>query len=141
MLPGEQPLYLVTPTESPQRTPALGRGLFSAASVGRDHFNPGRRQLFVQRVAVERLVDKQPLRELVDEAFEESVCDKGDFMRRIRRCVYGERKTSAVGPPPRASSLCPAWSFPLRIPFFSDDERPVDKAFIEVEVAARPEIY
>jgi len=84
LLPGEQLPYLVTPTLSPQRTPAMGRGLFSAASVGRDHFNPGRRQLFVQRFAAERLVAKQPLRELVAQAFEENVCDKGDFMRRSR---------------------------------------------------------
>jgi hypothetical protein len=104
LLPGEQPLYRVTPTVSPQRTPALGRGLFSAASVGRDHFNPGRRQLFVQRVAVERLVAKPPLRELVDEAFEESVCDEGDFMRRIGCCVYGERRSAQS---PTAMSLVP----------------------------------
>ena len=98
LLPGEQPFYLVTQTVSPQRTPALGRGLFSTASVGRDHFNPGRRQLFVQRAAVERLVAKQPFREPACEAFEESVCGKGDFMRRIRRYVYGKRQTSAVQP-------------------------------------------
>ena len=65
--------------------------------MGRDHLNSGRRQLFVQRVAVIRLVSDQSLREFVDEAFEESVCDRGDFMRRSRRCVNGERKTIAVG--------------------------------------------
>jgi len=57
---------------------------------------PGRRQFFVKRVAVTGLVSDQPLRELVDEAFEESVCDKGDFTRRSRRCVHGERNTSAI---------------------------------------------
>jgi len=46
------------------------------------------------------LVADQPIRELVDEAFDESVRAKGDLKRRSRRCVDGERKTSAVGPPP-----------------------------------------
>jgi|SRR6266545_3610512 len=94
--PGEQPLYPVTTMASPQRTPFLCRWLFSAASAGRDHFNPGRRQLYVRRVAVISIVADQPPREPDCEAFEESVRAKGDFMRRSRRCVYGERKTSAV---------------------------------------------
>ena len=98
--PGEQSLHFVTSAVSPQRAPVLCCGLFPIASMGRDHLNPGCRQLFVQRVAVIRLVSDQPFRELVDEAFEESVSDKGDFMRRSRRCVYGERMTGAVGPPP-----------------------------------------
>jgi len=94
--PGEQSLHFVTSAVSPQRASVLCCRLFPVASVGRDHFNSGRRQLFVQRVAVIRLISDQSLREFVDEAFEESVSDKGDFMRRSRRCVNGERKTSAV---------------------------------------------
>src|SRR5215475_8398819 len=94
--PGEQPFHFVTSAVSPQRTSVLCSGLFPVASMGRDHFNPGRRQLSVQRVTVIRLVSDQSFRELIDESFEESVCDKGDFMRRSRRCVYGERKTIAV---------------------------------------------
>ena len=39
---------------------------------------------------------EQPLWELVDEAFEKSVFDNGALMRRSRRRVDGERKTSAV---------------------------------------------
>src|SRR6266508_4947698 len=94
--PGEQSLHFVTPALSPQRAAVLCRRLFSIVSVGRDHLYSGRRQFFVQWIAVIRFVADQPLRKLVDEAFEESVCDKGDFMRRSSRCVYGERKTSAV---------------------------------------------
>jgi len=94
--PGEQPLYFVASTISPQRASVLGRGLLPVASMGRNHLNPSLRQLFVQRVAVVGFVSDQPLRELIDEAFEESVFDKGDFMRRSRRRVDGERKTSAV---------------------------------------------
>jgi hypothetical protein len=94
--PGEQSLHFVTSAVSPQRASVLCCRLFSVASVGRDHFNSGRRQLFVQRVAVIRLISDQSLREPACEAFEESVSDKGDFRRRSRRCVNGERKTSAV---------------------------------------------
>ena len=35
-----------------QPTSVLCRGLFPIASMGREHFYPGRRQLFVQRVVV-----------------------------------------------------------------------------------------
>src|SRR5215471_19824702 len=87
--PSKQPLHFVTPAISPQRTPVLGGGLFPVPSVGRDHLNSGFLQLFVQWVAVVCLVADQSLRELIDEAFEESVFDKGDFMRRSRRCVDG----------------------------------------------------
>ena|SRR5262245_33038236 len=74
--PGEKTLHFITPTVSPQLASVLGRGLFSIASMGRDHFDSGRRHLFIQRVAVVRLVADQPLRELLDEAFEESVRDR-----------------------------------------------------------------
>ena len=94
--PGEQSLHFVTSAVSSQRASVLCCRLFPIASMGRDHLNSGRRQFFVQRVAVIRLVSDQPFRELVDEALEESVSDKGDFMRRSRRCVNGERKTIAV---------------------------------------------
>jgi hypothetical protein len=63
--PGEQPFHFVTSAVSPQRTSVLCRGLFTVASTGRDHFNPGRSQLFVQRVAVIRLVSEQSFRELI----------------------------------------------------------------------------
>jgi hypothetical protein len=95
--PGELSLHFVTSAVSPQRASVLCRWLFPVASRRRDHFNPGRRQLFIQRIAFIRFISDQSLRELVNEAFEESVCDKGDFMRRSRRCVNGKRKTIAVG--------------------------------------------
>jgi hypothetical protein len=38
-----------------QPTSVLCRGLFPIASMGREHFYPGRRQLFVQRVVVIRV--------------------------------------------------------------------------------------
>jgi hypothetical protein len=62
-----------------QPTSVLCRGLFPIASMGREHFYPGRRRLFVQRVVVILLVADQPFRELLDEAFEQSFRDKGDF--------------------------------------------------------------
>src|SRR5215467_12301448 len=89
--PGEQSLHFVTPAVSPHRASVLCRRLSPIASMWRDHSNPGRRQFFIQRVAVIRLVSNQPCRKIVYEAFEECVCDKGDFMRRSRRCVNGER--------------------------------------------------
>src|SRR5262249_18883173 len=85
--PGEQSLHFVTSVISPQRASVLCCRLFPIASMGRDHLNSGRRQFFVQRVAVIRRVSDQPFREPGCEAFEENVSDKGDFMRRSRRCV------------------------------------------------------
>src|SRR5262249_24062071 len=88
--PGEQSLHFVTSAVSQQRASVLCCRLFPIASMGRTHLNSGRRQFFVQRVAVIRLVSDQPFQELVDETFEESVSDKGDFMRRSTRS--GERR-------------------------------------------------
>jgi hypothetical protein len=41
----------------------------------------------------------------------------------------------------KSALLSQAWSFPLRASFFSDDERPVHEASIEVEFATRPEVF
>jgi hypothetical protein len=94
--PGEQSLDFVTSAVSPRPAPVLCRRLFSVALLGRDRLYSGRRRLLVQRVAVVRLVSDLPLRGLPDEAFEESVRDEGDFMRRSGRRVNSERKTSAI---------------------------------------------
>jgi len=94
--PSEQPFNFVTSAVSSQRTPVLCRGLSSVVSMGCNHFKSGRRRFLVQRVAVIRFVSDQSFRELVDQAFEESVCDKWYFMRRSRRYVTGERKSRAV---------------------------------------------
>src|SRR5262249_19041215 len=116
--PGEQPFHFVTLAVSPQRTSVLCSGLFPVASMGRDHFNPGRRQLFVQRVTVIRLVSDQSFRELIDEAFEESVCDKGDFMRRSRRSGVRREEDQRRGATAMSFVPLPRLVFPTPSPLF-----------------------
>lgn len=94
--PGEQPLHFVTAAVAPERASVLCDGLFPIPTMRGDHFNSGCLQFFIQRVAVVSLIANQSFGEFIHEAFEESIRDKGDFMRRSRRCVNGERKTSAV---------------------------------------------
>ena len=120
-----------------QRTSVSCRGLFPVASMGRDHFNPGHRQLFVQRVAVIRLVSDQSFREPACDAFEERFCDKGDFMRRSRRSGVRREKDQRRGAIAMSFVPLPRLVFPTPSLFFSDDEHPVDKTFTEVEFASR----
>jgi len=94
--PGEQPLNLPSPLVAPERSAVLRRGFLSVGFVRRNHLDTLLGQLFIQRVGVVSLIANQSLRPFQGKNLSESFSDKGDFMRRSRRRVNGERKTIAV---------------------------------------------
>jgi hypothetical protein len=62
----------------------------------RNHLDPLLSEFFIQRVRVLSLIANQSLRSFIGKNLSESFSDQGDFMRRSRRRVDGERKTRAV---------------------------------------------
>jgi hypothetical protein len=94
--PRKQPLDFPAPLVAPQLPPVLRLRLLPVALVRRDHLNVECLQLRIQRVRVVRLVADQSFRLLIDKPLDESFSHKGDFMRRSRCRVDGDRKTSRV---------------------------------------------
>ncbi len=94
--PRKQLLHFPPPLVAPQLPPGLRLRLLPIALVRRDHLNIETRKLLIQRVRVIRLIADQSFRLLVGKTLYESFADKGDFMRRSRLRVDGDRKTSAV---------------------------------------------
>ena len=94
--PSEQALNLPSSLVAPQRSAVLRRGFLSVRLVRCNHLDASFSQLFIQRVRVISFIANQSLRLLIGKNLSESFSDKGDFMRRSRRRVDGERKTSAV---------------------------------------------
>jgi hypothetical protein len=94
--PGIQALDLPTTLISPQLAPILGSGLYPVRSVRSDHLNALCPQQLIQRIAVVGPISDQPLRNFQNKSRCESCFHKGDFMRRSRRNVDGDRKTMAV---------------------------------------------
>jgi hypothetical protein len=94
--PRKQPLDFPSPLVAPQLPPVLRLSFLAVALVRRDHLNLKRLKVGIQRVRVIRLIANQPFGLLVGEALDESLTNKGDFMRRSRLCVDGDRKTSRV---------------------------------------------
>ena len=94
--PRKQPLYFPPPFIPPEFTPVLCRCFYPVSFMRRDHLDTYFCQFLVQRVRVIRLVANQPFGLVIDKALDESFSDKGDLMRRSRRRVDGDRKTSAV---------------------------------------------
>ena len=94
--PRKQPLDLPSALVSPEHSPVLRRRLYSIRLVRRDHLNALLPKLLIQWVTVIRPIAYESLRLLIGKNFSESFFDKSDFMRRSRRCVYGDRKTKAV---------------------------------------------
>src|SRR5581483_2503352 len=94
--PSEQPLDFPAPLVAPQLPPVLGLRPLAVALVRRNHLNVECLQLRIQRVRVVCLVADQSFGLLIHKALDKSFADKGNFMRRSRRCVDGDRKTSSV---------------------------------------------
>jgi hypothetical protein len=94
--PRKQPLDFPAPLVAPQLPPILRPRFLAIALVRPNHLDRERLKLCIQRVRVVRLIPDQSLRLLVNKAFDESPSDKGDFMRRSRLRVDGDRKTRAV---------------------------------------------
>src|SRR5437660_10576763 len=94
--PCEQPLDLPSSLVAPQRSAILRPSLLPVRLVRRDHLNTLLFEFRIQRVGVVSLIADQSLRPFQGKNLSESFSDKGDFMRRSRCRVDGERKTSAV---------------------------------------------
>jgi hypothetical protein len=94
--PGKEALDFPTPFVAAQLPPILCSGLFAVATMRRDHLDALFFQLLVKRVAIVSAVSNEPLWSLADKDVGQSFLHKGDFMRRSRCCVDGDRKTSAI---------------------------------------------
>jgi hypothetical protein len=94
--PRKQPLNLPSPLVAAQLPPILRFRFLTIALMRCNHLDFNRCQVRIQRVRVIRLIANQPFRFLIGEALDKSFSDKGDFMRRSRLRVDGDRKTSAV---------------------------------------------
>lgn len=94
--PREQSLDLPSSFVAAKFPAVLRRCFLPVRLVRRDHLNALFGQRFIQRVGVVSLVADQSFGSLSGKNLSESFSDKGDFMRRSRRRVDGERKTRAV---------------------------------------------
>lgn len=94
--PRPQPLDLPPALVAPKLPPVLRRRLLPVRPVRRDQLDAALGQLRVERVGVVSLIAYQAFGLFGDKTLNESLCDKGDFMRRSRRRVDGEWKTSIV---------------------------------------------
>jgi hypothetical protein len=94
--PRKQPLNFPSSLVAAQSPAVLRRRFLSVRLVRCDHLNTFCSKSFVQRVRVISLVSDQSLRSLGGKTLKESFPDKSDLMRRSRRRVDGEWKTSSV---------------------------------------------
>src|SRR5438128_6818266 len=117
--PREQPLDFPSSPVAPQWSAVLCDGFLPVPLVRRDHFNTCLSQGLIKRVRVIRLVTNQSSGLLTDKALSESAFDKGDFMRRSRACVDGERKTRAVCHCHELRTLAPLGLSHVEAPFLA----------------------
>ncbi len=96
MQPSEQSLDFPSMSIPAQRPTVLGGGSDPIALVRRDHVDALISKLRIQPIAVVGAITNQSFGSGGDKALLKGSLDKGDFMRRSRRCVDGDRKTSAV---------------------------------------------
>jgi len=94
--PRPQPLDLPAAAVAAQCPPVLRRRFRPVRLVRRDQLDAALGQLCVQRIGVVSLIPDQSFGLLGGKTLKESLSDKGDFMRRSRRRVDGEWKTSIV---------------------------------------------
>jgi len=94
--PRPEPLDLPAAAVAAQLPPVLRWHFLPVRPVRRDQLNAAFSQFQVERVGVVSLIANQSFRLLGDKTVKQSFSDKGDFMRRSRRRVNGEWKTSIV---------------------------------------------
>src|SRR5437868_12479560 len=94
--PRPQPLDLPAAMVATQCSPVLRRRFLPVRAVRRDQLNTAHGEFQVERVGVISLVADQACGLSGDKTLKESFSDKGAFMRRSRRRVDGEWKTSIV---------------------------------------------
>lgn len=117
--PREQTLHLPPASVPAQRPPILSLRFASIDLMWRDHLDAFLSQLRVKRVAVIGPVSDQSLRSVSGKTLSESFSDKGDFMRRSRRRVYGDRKTRAGSHRQELPTFAPLGLSHVPSPFFA----------------------
>src|SRR5271157_3170034 len=105
-IPNNKTTEVVQPSEQPFDTPSFGISAQRSAVLGfwfnsvnlmrRNYFDTILLKFIIERIRVIRSITNESLGSSLKEATLESLSNKGDFMWRSRRNVYGERKTRAV---------------------------------------------
>ena len=122
--PSEEALDL-PPSFVPAQLPAiLGLGLRTVARVRSNHLDAHLLQLCVKRVGVVRFVSDEPFWSAANMGCLESVCNKGDFMRRSTLNVYGEWKRRAVCNGHDLCTFAPLGLSNTEAPFFATTKVP-----------------
>jgi hypothetical protein len=94
--PGKQSLHFPALAAAAQSTAALSRRLTPIRAMRCDQFNALLLKLVIGLVTVKSLILDQSSRAIGNKLVFNSVRDKGEFVWRSRRTVYGDRKTMAV---------------------------------------------
>jgi hypothetical protein len=97
----------------------LSFGFDSVDLMRRDYFDTILLKLAIKRITVIRSITDESLGSSLKEATLESFSNKGDFMRRSRRNVCGERKTRAICHCHELSALAPLGFSDTGAPFFA----------------------
>jgi hypothetical protein len=117
--PSEQAFNTPSLTVATQSSAVLRFGFRSVESVRSNYFDTILLKFAIERIRVIRSITNESLGSSLKEATLESLSNKGDFMRRSRRKVYGERKTRAVCHCHELSSLAPLGFSDTGAPFFA----------------------
>src|SRR5438874_2490507 len=125
--PGKEPLDFITPHITAQGATVLG-GHATVDLVGRDHLRAVLlHELFIQPVAVVRLVPDQAFGHVGHDARLQRGGDQLHFSRRSAFRPHGERKTMAVGNAHDLGALAPLGLPDLSPPFLAGTNVPSTK--------------
>lgn len=117
--PSEQAFDAPSFSVAPQGPAILGLSLGSVEAVRSNYFDTILLKFAIKRIRVIRSITNESLGSSVKEATVESLSNKGDFMWRSRRKVYGERKTRAVCHCHELRPLAPLGFSDTGAPFFA----------------------
>lgn len=124
MQPGKETFDFPASSVATQQAPVLGCRFATISPMRSNHLDILLRKALVEWIAVVSAVADQSLGQLLDKYFGESVSDKGDFMRRSRRCVDGERKTCAIRHCHELATFAPLGLSHSCAPFFATTKVP-----------------
>jgi hypothetical protein len=119
MHPSEQSFHAPATNIASQGPSILGFGFDTIITMGRDYFDTILLKFAIERIRVIRSITNESSGSRSKEAALESLSNKGDFMWRSRRKVYGERKTSAVCHCHELRALAPLGFSDTGAPFFA----------------------
>ncbi len=117
--PCKEPFNFPSPTITAKNTTILRGASGSILTMRCDHLNSLGRQFPIKSVAIIGSITNQSFRLVSEKPFLESVLDKGDLMRASRRCVHGDRKTSAICHCHELRTFAPLGFSNTRAPFFA----------------------